>query len=108
MPVTAPAHDQTTAPTWPPGAVPAKPKHVVGQLTTAELVRERSMLEAALRRPFSDDIKRLLSGRLEAVLAEQDERACKRAEATAAAKAAAPKGHAGSALAAPDSASCPH
>ena len=59
----------------PPEAVPAKPKHKVGQLTTAELAKERRRLEAALRRPFSRDIKVLLQERLDAVLAEQDERA---------------------------------
>ena len=69
-------------------AVPAKPKHKVGQLTTAELVRKRSRLEAALRRPFSEDIKALLQGRLGAVRAEQDERARRRKAFTAAAKAA--------------------
>jgi len=67
--------------------VPEKPKHAVGQLTTAELVRERMRLEAALRRPFSDDIKALLQGRLDAVLAEQADRARRRAEGIAAAKA---------------------
>ncbi len=70
-------------------AVPAKPKHKVGQLTTAELAKERRRLEAALRRPFSDDIKALLQERLDAVLAEQDERASRRAEGIAAAKAEA-------------------
>jgi hypothetical protein len=87
MPVTAAA-----APAQGPeplGTVPAKPKHEVGQLTTSELTRERSRLEAALRRPFSDDIKHLLSARLAAVLAEQDERARRRAEDIAAAKAEA-------------------
>jgi hypothetical protein len=68
--------------------VPAKPKHKIGQLTTAELVRERSRLEAALRRPFSEDVKALLRGRLGMVQAEQDERARKREAFTAAAKAA--------------------
>ncbi len=87
MPATAPAQNQVTAPAEPLEAVPAKPKHMVGQLTTAELVRERSTLEAALKRPFSDDIKALLRGRLDAVCAEQEERARRRAEATDAAKA---------------------
>jgi len=87
MPATAPARDEITAPAEPIEAAPAKPKHVVGQLTTAELVRERSTLEAALKRPFSDDIKALLRGRLDAVRVEQHERARRRAEATAAAKA---------------------
>lgn len=68
-------------------AVPAKPKHKVGQLTTAELAKERRRLEAALRRPFSREIKVLLQERLDAVRAEQDERASKRAEDIAAAKA---------------------
>lgn len=68
--------------------VPPKPRHAVGQLTTGELARERSRLEAALKRPFSEDVKALLQGRLDAVLAEQDERGRKRAADTAAAKAA--------------------
>lgn len=88
MPVTADAEalarDQVTEPLE---AVPAKPKHKVGQLTTAELARERRRLEAALRRPFSADIKALLQGRLDAVLAERDERARKRTEGISAAKA---------------------
>src|SRR5438876_12150706 len=88
MPVTAGpealVRDQVTEPLE---AVPAKPKHKVGQLTTAELAKERRRLEAALRRPFSADIKALLQGRLDAVLAERDERARKRAEGIAAAKA---------------------
>ena len=90
MPVTANAaalaRDHVTEPLE---AVPAKPKHKVGQLTTAELAYERRRLEAALRRPFSRDIKALLQERLDAVLAEQDERARKRAEGIAAAKAEA-------------------
>jgi hypothetical protein len=69
-------------------AVPAKPEHKIGQLTTGELARERSRLEAALKRPFSEDVKALLQGRLDAVLAEQDERSRKREADTAAAKAA--------------------
>jgi hypothetical protein len=69
-------------------AVPAKPKHVIGQLTTGELARERSRLEAALTRPFSEDVKALLQGRLDAVMAEQMERSRKRQADTAAAKAA--------------------
>jgi hypothetical protein len=68
-------------------AVPAKPEHRVGQLTTGELARERSRLEAALRRPFAAEIKRLLRSRLDAVLAEQADRARRRDEDTAAAKA---------------------
>jgi hypothetical protein len=56
-------------------------------LTTAELAKERRRLEAALRRPFSREIKVLLQERLDAVRAEQDERASKRAEDIAAAKA---------------------
>jgi hypothetical protein len=51
-----------------------KPKHGVDQLTTAELVRERSRLEAALNRPFADSVKALLQARLDAVRAEQDAR----------------------------------
>ena len=69
-------------------AVPAKPEHKIGQLTTGELARERSRLEAALRRPFSEDVRALLRGRLDSVLAEQDERSRKRQADTAAAKAA--------------------
>lgn len=69
-------------------AVPAKPEHKIGQLTTGELARERSRLEAALKRPFSEDVKALLRGRLDAVLAERDERSRKREADTAAAKAA--------------------
>jgi hypothetical protein len=68
-------------------ALPAKPKHQVGQLTTGELARERSKLEAALRRPFAQEIITLLRRRLDAVLAEQDERRRRRDEDTAAAKA---------------------
>jgi len=69
-------------------AVPAKPEHTIGQLTTGELARERSRLEGALRRPFSEDVKALLRRRLDAVLVEQDERRRKRQADTAAAKAA--------------------
>ena len=79
---TAPAHASQ------PDAVPAKPKHAIGQLTTGELARERSRLEAALKRPFTEDVKTLLRARLDAVLAEHDERSRKRAADTAAAKAA--------------------
>lgn len=68
--------------------VPLKPKHAVGQLTTGELARERSMLEAALKRPFADDVKALLQRRLDAVMAERAERSRKRQADTAAAKAA--------------------
>ena len=79
MPVTADTHaldrDQVTGP---PGTVPAKPEHAVGQLTTGELARERSRLEAALCRPFAAEIKRLLRARLDVVLGEQDERAHRR------------------------------
>jgi hypothetical protein len=71
-----------------PGEVPAKPKHATGQLTTGELTRERSRLEASLKRPFSEDVQALLQRRLDAVLAEQDERSRKRQVDTAAAKAA--------------------
>jgi hypothetical protein len=85
MPVTAAASVSQAA--EPPEAVPAKPKHQVGQLTTGELVRERSRLEAALRRPFADSVLALLRGRLDAVLAEQDERRRKRETDVAAAKA---------------------
>ena len=71
-----------------PGEVPAKPEHAIGQLTTGELARERSRLEAALRRPFSEGVRALLRARLDAVLAEQEERSRKRQADTAAAKAA--------------------
>jgi len=88
IPVTADtearAHDQVVAPVE---AIPAKPEHKVGQLTTGELARERSRLEAALRRPFSPDIKTLLQARLDAVLDEQAERERRRVAGTAAAKA---------------------
>jgi len=84
MPVTTAAPAKAPEPLE---AVPAKPKHKIGQLTTGELVRERSRLEAALRRPFSADVKALLRARLDAVLAEQDERRRKREADTAAAKA---------------------
>ncbi|HEU5387979.1 MAG TPA: hypothetical protein VFV73_18950 [Streptosporangiaceae bacterium] len=56
MPATADAearvHDQVAAPIQ---SAPAKPEHKVGQLTTGGLARERSRLEAALRRPFSSN-----------------------------------------------------
>jgi hypothetical protein len=68
-------------------AVPAKPEHKISQLTTGELARERARLEAALRRPFAAEIKRLLRSRLDAVLAEQADRTRRRDEDTAAAKA---------------------
>jgi len=87
MPATAPAHDQVTAPAGTPETVPAKPKHEIGQLTTAELARERSRLEAALRRPFAGSVLALLRVRLDAVLGEQAERRRRREEETAAAKA---------------------
>ena len=86
----APARDQSARLEM----VPPKPKHAVGQLTTGELARERSRLEAALRRPFSEDVRALLRGRLDAVLAEQDERNRKRQADTAAAKAALAAGSA--------------
>jgi hypothetical protein len=72
MPATAPAHDQAAGPLE---AVPPKPEYEVGQLTTAELARERSTLEAALGEPFPTGITKILQGRLDAVRAEQDERA---------------------------------
>ncbi len=68
-------------------AVPAKPEHKISQLTTGELVRERARLEAALRRPFAAEIKRLLRSRLDAVQDEQAQRARRRDEDVAAAKA---------------------
>jgi hypothetical protein len=91
IPVTADAQalsrDQVTEPLE---AIPAKPEHKVGQLTTGELARERSRLEAALHRPFAAEIKRLLRARLDAVLAEQAERKRRREADTAAAKAERP------------------
>jgi hypothetical protein len=60
---------------------------MVGQLTTGELAREASKLEAALRRPFAESVKVLLHARLDSVRKEQVERACKREADTAAAKA---------------------
>jgi len=83
MPATARAQDRVTQ----PDEIPERPKFQLGEMTTAELANERIRLEAALRRPFSDDIKTLLSARLDAVLAEQDERARSRAESIAAAQA---------------------
>jgi hypothetical protein len=67
--------------------IPAKPNHKIGQLTTGELARERSRLEAALRKPFAESVKALLRARLDAVLAEQAERQRRREADTAAAKA---------------------
>ena len=87
MPAAARAHDQAPAPAAPLEAVPAKPAHKVGQLTTGELAREASKLEAALRRPFADSVKTLLQARLDAVRAEQADRARRRDEDVAAAKA---------------------
>jgi hypothetical protein len=72
MPATAAAQNQAAAPLE---AVPPKPEHAVGQLTTGELARERSTLEAALDKPFPAGIKKILQDRLDAVCAEQDERA---------------------------------
>jgi hypothetical protein len=68
-------------------AVPAKPEHKIGQLTTGELAREVSKLEAALKRPFAESVKALLRARLDAVRREQSDRARKRDEDVAAAKA---------------------
>lgn len=87
MPAAAPAHDQATTPAEPLDAVPAKPKHKVGQLTTGELAREASKMEAALRRPFADSVKVLLHARLDAVREEQADRRRRRDEEVAAAKA---------------------
>ncbi len=70
-----------------PEEVPERPRFRLGEMTTAELARERRRLEAALRRPFSDDIKAGLRGRLEAVVAEQADRARVRREGIARAKA---------------------
>ena len=67
--------------------VPAKPQHKIGQLTTGELAREVSKLEAALKRPFAESVKALLHARLDAVRREQAARARKRDEDVAAAKA---------------------
>jgi hypothetical protein len=68
-------------------AVPAKPEHKIGQLTTGELAREVRKLEAALKRPFAESVKALLHARLDAVRREQADRARKRDEDVAAAKA---------------------
>ena len=68
-------------------AVPAKPEHQIGQLTTGELAREASKLEAALKRPFAESVKALLRARLDAVRREQADRARRRDEDVAAAKA---------------------
>jgi hypothetical protein len=87
MPAAARAHDQDTAPTAPLDAIPAKPEHKIGQLTTGELASEASKLEAALRRPFTESVKALLRARLDAVREEQAERGRKRDEDVAAAKA---------------------
>jgi hypothetical protein len=70
-----------------PDEVPERPKFRLDELTTAELARERRRMEAALRRPFSADIKALLRDRLDAVLAEQADRARVREEGIARAKA---------------------
>jgi hypothetical protein len=87
MPATVPAPDQAIA--EPLEAIPAKPEHKIGQLTTGELAREASKLEAALKRPFADSVKALLHARLDAVRAEQADRSRRREKETAAAKAAA-------------------
>jgi hypothetical protein len=71
----------------PDEAVPERRNFRLGELTTAELDRERRRMEAALRRPFSDDIRAGLRGRLEAVVAEQADRARVRREGIARAKA---------------------
>jgi hypothetical protein len=85
MPAIVPVPDQAMAD--PLEAVPAKPEHKVGQLTTGELAREVSKLEAALKRPFAESVKALLQARLDAVRREQAERRRRRDEDTAAAKA---------------------
>lgn len=87
MPAAARAHNQDTAPTTPLDAVPAKPEHKVGQLTTGELAREASKLEAALKRPFAESVKALLRARLDTVHEEQADRVRQRDEDVAAAKA---------------------
>jgi hypothetical protein len=70
-----------------PDELPERPKFRLDELTTAELARERRRMEAALRRPFSDDIRAGLRERLEAVVAEQADRARVRREGIARAKA---------------------
>lgn len=70
-----------------PEELPERPKFRLGEMTTAELARERSRMEAALRRPFSADIKAGLRARLEAVLAEQADRTRQHREGIARAKA---------------------
>lgn len=71
----------------PMSSAPEKPRYPVGQLTSTELAREASRLEAALRKPFAESVKVLLRARLDAVRGEQAERRRKREEDTAAAKA---------------------
>jgi len=85
MPAEAQAQAQDRAAE--PEEVTERPKFRLDEMTTAELVRERRRMEAALRRPFSDDIKAGLRGRLEAVVAEQADRARMRREGIARAKA---------------------
>jgi len=70
-----------------PDEVPETPRFRLGEMTTAELARERRRMEAALRWPFSADIKASLQTRLDAVLAEQADRARVRREGIARAKA---------------------
>jgi hypothetical protein len=68
-------------------AVPVKPEHKIGQLTTGELSKEVIKLEAALKRPFAESVKALLRARLDAACREQADRARRRDEDVAAAKA---------------------
>jgi hypothetical protein len=88
MRVTADAESLSGDQSAEPQRVPPKPRYAVGQLTTGELTRERRLLEAALKRPFAEDVKALLQARLNAVMAERAERSRKRQADTAAAKAA--------------------
>jgi hypothetical protein len=69
-----------------PGELPERPKFRLGKMTTAELARERRRMEAALRRPLSADMKAGLQARLDAVVAEQEDRDRERRDAVARAK----------------------
>jgi hypothetical protein len=59
--------------------VPAAPDYPPAQLTTGELLRVRADLEHKLTGQISDARRRLLRGELDAVMAEQAERAASRA-----------------------------
>jgi hypothetical protein len=60
----------------PAEAMTAEPKHPVSELTTYELARYRRELQHALKTlPVAASVRGLLRQRLDAVLAEVDERA---------------------------------